>query len=143
MLAHIAREVHGVTGEVDREEQCFAAFFGFLQQRPAFFRILNGAELFAPEGFRKHFANIADDCLAALRNARARGTLPGFMEDELEPLVFLLMAMHSYTSMRYAYADDGQAKRRPDALWSAYAKLIRNGLTGGGPELVKRQDRNE
>jgi AcrR family transcriptional regulator len=132
MLAHIAAEVHGVSGEIEREERRFAAFFGFLEQHPTFFRILNEAELFAPDGFRKHFENIAESYLTALRHAHARGTLPGFAEDELEPLVFLLMAMRSYTSMRYAYTDGGQARRPPDALWSAYAKLMRHGLTGAG-----------
>jgi AcrR family transcriptional regulator len=139
MLAHIAAEVHGVTGEVQREERRFAAFFNFLQQRPAFFGILNGAELFAPEGFRKHFKNIAEDYLAALRQARARGALPGFTDEELEPLVFLLMAMRSYTSMRYAYTDDGQIRRPPDALWSAYSKLIRHGLAGADPAPGKAE----
>lgn len=141
MLAHIATEVRGISGEVEREERRFAAFFGFLQQRPAFFRILNEAELFAPQGFRQHFENIAEGYLAALHHAHARGALPGFTEEELEPLVFLLMAMRSYTSMRYAYTEGGQARRPPDALWSAYAKLMRHGLTGTSPAPDEPQKR--
>ncbi|WP_158600861.1 TetR/AcrR family transcriptional regulator [Teichococcus wenyumeiae] len=141
MLAYIAAEVQGISGEVEREERRFAAFFGFLEQRPAFFRILNEAELFAPQGFRQHFENIAESYLAALRHAHARGGLPGFAEEELEPLVFLLMAMRSYTSMRYAYTDGGQARRPPDALWRAYAKLLRHGLSGAAPGPKKRQER--
>lgn len=132
MLAHIAAELRGATDEFEREELRFRAFFGFLQRQPAFFRILNEAELFAPAGFRKHFDNIAADYAQALGRARAGGALAGFAEEEIEPLVFLLMAMRSYTSMRYAYAARGRVRPPPEALASAYAKLIRHGLSGGG-----------
>jgi AcrR family transcriptional regulator len=129
MLAHIAAQVRGVTDEFEREERRFRAFFGFLQRRPAFFRILNEAELFAPVGFRRHFENISAGYTAALRRAQSRGALSGFREEEIEPLVFLLMAMRSYTSLRYAYAG-GRVRPPPEALASAYAKLIRYGLSG-------------
>ncbi len=130
MLAHIAAEVRGAADEFEREERRFRAFFGFLQRRPAFFRILNEAELSAPAGFRQHFDNIAADYGVALERARSRGALPGFTEAEIEPLVFLLMAMRSYTSMRYAYASGGRVQAPPETLASAYSKLIRFGLSG-------------
>jgi AcrR family transcriptional regulator len=129
MLAYIAAEVRGAADEFEREERRFRAFFGFLQRRPAFFRILNEAELFAPAGFRRHFDNIAADYTAALRRAQTRGELEGFSEEEIEPLVFMLMAMRSYTSMRYAYSG-GRVRQPSEALASAYAKLIRHGLSG-------------
>lgn len=139
MLAHIAAEVRQVTDEFEREERRFRAFFGFLLRRPAFFRILNEAELFAPTGFRRHFENISAGYLTALRRARARGAFVGFSEEETEPLVFLLIAMRSYTSMRYAYAG-GRVRPPPKALASAYAKLIRYGLSGA-PASGKRAKR--
>jgi AcrR family transcriptional regulator len=141
MLAYIAAEVRGTSDEVEREERRFAAFFNFLQRRPAFFRILNEAELFAPKGFRTHFTNIADSYLTALRHAHARGALPGFTEEELEPLVFLLVAMRSYTSMRYAYTEGGGVQPPPEALRSAYSKLIRYGLSGANAGPVPMQKR--
>jgi AcrR family transcriptional regulator len=137
MLAYIAAEVRGATDEFEREERRFRAFFGFLQRRPAFFRILNEAELFAPAGFRRHFENIAADYTAALRRARTRGALAGYTDEEVEPLVFLLMAMRSYTSMRYAYSG-GRVLQPSEALASAYAKLIRHGLSGAPPVATRR-----
>lgn len=130
MLAHIAAAVGGERDEVAREERRFRAFFQFLQHRPAFFRILNEAEFFAPKGFRRHFENIATNYRRALSRARDRGALSRFTEEEVEPLVFLLMAARSYTSMRYAYAPGGRVRPPPEALVSAYVKLLRHGLAG-------------
>lgn len=132
MLAHIAAEVHGERDEVAREERRFRAFFGFLQKRPAFLRILNEAEVYAPKGFRAHLANIAADYRRALERAKARGNLPGFEEEEIEPLVFLLMAARSYTSLRYAQGPAGRVKAPPEALIRAYVKLMRHGIGGSG-----------
>ncbi|MCX8133133.1 MAG: TetR/AcrR family transcriptional regulator [Roseococcus sp.] len=132
MLAHIAAAVAGAGDEIAREERRFRAFFEFLQRRPAFFRILHEAEFFAPRGFRRHIDNIARDYRRALGRARARGALAHFTEAEVEPLVFLLMAARSYTSMRYAYAPGGKVRPPPEELVSAYLKLLRHGLDPGG-----------
>lgn len=134
MLAHIATEVRGEPDEVAREERRFRAFFAFLQKRPAFLRILNEAEVYAPKGFRAHLANIAADYRRALGRAKARGGLPGFAEDEIEPLVFLLMAARSYTSLRYAQGPAGRVKAPPESLIRAYVKLMRHGLSGSAEE---------
>ncbi len=131
MLAHIAAAVAGETDELAREERRFRAFFGFLRKRPAFLRILNEAELFAPRGFRQHFDNIAADYRRALERAQRRGALPGFEPDEIEPLVILLMAARSYASLRYAYGTGGRVKAPPESLIRAYMKLLRYGLKGG------------
>lgn len=130
MLAHIAAEVRGEPDEVAREEKRFRAFFAFLQKRPAFLRILNEAEVYAPKAFSAHLANIAADYRRALERAKARGGLPGFAEDEIEPLVFLLMAARSYTSVRYARGPAGRVKEPPESLIRAYVKLMRHGLSG-------------
>jgi len=133
MLAHIAAAVREERDEFLREEKRFRAFFAFLQKRPAFLRILNEAEVYAPRGFRQHFANIAAGYRRALERAQGRGALPGFARDEIEPLVFLLMAARSYTSLRYAQAGGGRVKAPPESLMRAYAKLIRHGLSGVAP----------
>ena len=126
MLAHIAAEVRGEHGEVAREEKRFRAFFGFLQKRPAFLRILNEAEVYAPRGFRAHLANIAADYRRALDRAHGRGDLPGFAEDEIEPLVFLLMAAPSYTSVRYAQGPAGRVKAPPESLYASQVSMVPN-----------------
>ncbi len=138
MLGHIAGEVRGERDEVAREERRFRAFFGFLQKRPAFLRILNEAAVYAPKGFRAHLANIAADYQRALERARARGALPCFAEDEIEPLVFLLIATRSYTSLRYAQGTAGRVKAPPEALIRAYVKLMRHGIAGGGTVADRR-----
>lgn len=133
MLAHIATAVGEERDEVAREEKRFRAFFEFLQRRPAFLRILNEAEFFSPKGFRRHFDNISANYRKALSRARGRGALARFTDEEVEPLVFLLMAARSYTSMRYASAKGGKVRPPPEALISAYGKLLRHGLDAAAP----------
>lgn len=130
MLDYIAAEARKSTTELEREEKRFSVFFEYLIEVPEFYRILNEAELFAPTGHREHLKNISAKYLRALKRAWAAGDLPGYEADELEAVVFVLMAARSYLSLRYAYWD-GKVKRPPDSMFRAYAKFIRFGLFGG------------
>lgn len=130
MLDYIAAEARKSATELEREEKRFSVFFEYLIEVPEFYRILNEAELFAPTGHREHLKNISAKYLRALKRAWAAGDLPGYEADELEAVVFVLMAARSYLSLRYAYWD-GKVKRPPDSMFRAYAKFIRFGLFGG------------
>jgi len=133
MLAYIAAEVGTCTNEREREERRFRAFFQYLTETPEFYRILNEAELFAPKGHREHLKNIASNYKRALERALAKGELPGYAPDELEAVVFILMAARSYLSLRYAYWD-GKVKQAPDVMLRAYAKFVNHGLFSGPHE---------
>ena len=130
MLDYIAAETRKCTIELEREEKRFSVFFQYLIEAPEFYRILNEAELFAPTGHREHLENISAKYLRALKRAWAAGDLPGYEEDELEAIVFVLMAARSYLSLRYAYWD-GKVKQPPESMFRAYGKFIRHGLFGG------------
>ncbi len=130
MLDYIAAEARKCANEREREEKRFSVFFKYLIEVPEFYRILNEAELFAPTGHREHLKNISSKYLRALKRAWVAGGLPGYEEDELEPIVFVLMAARSYLSLRYAYWE-GKVKQPPESMFRAYAKLIRHGIFGG------------
>ena len=69
-------------------------------------RILNEAELFAPQGYQIHLDNIAAAYIRILKRGRAvPATLDDFSDPELEVffIVNILMGARGYLSRRYAY----------------------------------------
>ena len=66
MLDHIGRSLaHDLTG-AEREEARFRAFFDYLNEHPAFYRILYEAEIFAPDAHDEHFRILVDGYKARL-----------------------------------------------------------------------------
>lgn len=127
MLAHIRECARAGQTVIEKEELGFRGFFSFLRQNPHFFRILNEAESFAPEGYRAHLDQVAQGYVKFLSGARARGALPAFAERELEVIAFALMAARSYLAWRYVYGEEKHADV-PDWVVKAYMKLVTNGL---------------
>ena len=132
LLNYVTEQVAAVADPVLREEWRLAAWFNFLRIHPEFFRILNEAEVFAPEVFRRHVTAFGEGYLRALQRARHRGELTGFEPQELEPLAYILLAARVYLTSRYV---QGGASV-PEFALSAYTKLIRHGLFAGKPEGI-------
>ena len=99
----------------------FRAFFDFLTQAPGFLRILNEAEIFAPEGHRRHLDNIARNYVGLFRRGRAAGEIGAFTDEELEVVAHIFMGARGYLGQRYA----GHTAGAPAHVMSAYSKLIR------------------
>ncbi|MGV6876013.1 TetR/AcrR family transcriptional regulator [Pseudochelatococcus sp. B33] len=129
MLDFIRKEVSPPGSELDREMQRFDAFFKFLVAKPQFYRVLNEAELFAPAGYQKHFANLTNNYNLAFAKAHARGEMPDYDDQELEVLVAILMAIKGNLGQRYAYAN-GKVSPIPDFVRRTYEKLIKRGIFG-------------
>lgn len=127
LLDHVKAELAGCTTEPEREERRLRAYFSFLYQNPEFYRILNEAEIFAPDAHRAHFELVAGGYIRDLQRDRERGDLPGFDAHEIEVLAFILMAARSYLSLRYAEAG---RSREPVPEWviQTYLKFVRHGL---------------
>ncbi len=107
----------------------------FIREVPEFLRILNEAELFAPNGYQKHLDNISSAYVRILKRARQAGTIDDFSDEEFEAVVHMFMGARGYLSRRYSY-QDGAATAVPDHVISAYRKLITRGLfvQSGGSE---------
>src|SRR6476661_6968182 len=54
MVDFIAARAGGLPPGADRETERFRAFFDFVREVPEFLRILNEAEVFAPNGYQRH-----------------------------------------------------------------------------------------
>jgi AcrR family transcriptional regulator len=114
------------TSEEEREIERCKAFFEVLMEVPEFFRIQNEAELFAPEGYRKHTESVIAGYVRALRRGFDADDPDGYTDDELEVVAHVLLGARACLGKRYANLDDDKAV--PDHVISAYSKLMRRGL---------------
>lgn len=129
MLAHVKQSALGGHSFAELEDRSFRGFFDYLAQTPHFFRILNEADVFAPKGHAQHFEMVSERYLRFLRQSHGNGEFPGFREDELETIVFILIAARTYLAMHYVFDEDGH-KPLPEAVAETYLKFVRYGLEG-------------
>ncbi|MBE0623331.1 MAG: TetR/AcrR family transcriptional regulator [Burkholderiales bacterium] len=132
MLAHIKKCARGGANFAEIENNGFRGFFSFLKETPHFFRILNEAESFAPSGHKQHFDNVARKYLHLFQRLKRDGAFPAYTEDELEVVVFVLMAARSYLALRYIYGKE-QNTDLPEWVADTYMKFIRYGMEGVPP----------
>jgi AcrR family transcriptional regulator len=147
MLAFIRKSALGGHSFAELEEGSFLAFFSFLNENSQFLRILNGAEMFAPQGHKKHFDTVSKQYMRFLRHSLQNGEFPAYRDDELEVIVYMLMAARSYLAMRYMF-DDGRKNELPEAVTQTYMKFVRYGLEGvppqnPGADAKKRKKKNQ
>lgn len=127
MMAHIRQCASPGKTVLEKEELGFRGFFAFLRENPNFFRILNEAESFAPQGYQAHLDQVARGYVKFFNSARKRGQLPDFDERELEAIAYVLMAARSYLAWRYVYGEE-KHDDVPNWVVSAYMKLVAGGL---------------
>jgi AcrR family transcriptional regulator len=127
MVDFIAERAGALPPGADRETERFRAFFDFVREVPEFLRILNEAEVFAPNGYQRHLDNIATAYVRRLKRERSAGQVEDYTDQELEVIVHILMGARGYLSRRYAYTE-GSAHAVPDYVISAYEKLLGSGL---------------
>ncbi|MFG1210235.1 TetR/AcrR family transcriptional regulator [Xanthobacter flavus] len=132
MLRFIRERTRHDAPESAREADRFRAFFDYLKEVPEFLRILNEAELFAPEGYRQHIKTIAGSYARVLRRGRDKGEVQRFTDKEIEVIVHMFMGARGYLSQCYAYADHA-VTAVPDYVMSAYGKLLAGGLFTDAP----------
>ena len=124
MFEKIQIAAEGAPSDELREEASMRAYFEFFQQEPDFYRILYEAETFAPAAFRAHVDTVALNYARVLHRARTRGEVTAFTKREIDSVVFMLMGIRHYLSMRHSRK--GRRDRpMPEWITKAYMKLIR------------------
>lgn len=134
MLAHIKQCASGGTNYTEIEERVFRGFFSFLEKTPHFSRILNEAESFAPVGHKQHFENVSKKYLHLFHRSKLEGEFPNYSEEELEVVVFILLAARSYLALRYVNGTE-QKNSLPEWVAKTYMKFVRFGLEGVPPPV--------
>lgn len=127
MLAFVGRKITGSKNIMEVEERGFRAFFDYLLLNPGFFRILNEAELFAPEAFQFHFRRTIDLYVESLSRAALSGEIRRFRGEELETLAYILTSARSYLYLRYV-KNGGGAVTIPEHVVQTYLGFVRSGL---------------
>lgn len=135
MLAHIKERARGGEGFAEIESHGFLGFFSFLKEQPHFFRVLNEAESFAPTGHKKHFENVARKYLGLFQRLKRDGEFAAYTEEELEVIVYILMAARSYLALRYVYGKE-RNDELPNWVANTYMKFVRYGLEGVPPQAA-------
>ena len=126
LLDYIRLNVSHIKGEAEKEDARFRAFFQFLIEMPQFMRILNEAQVFAPDGYEKHIYAVLKNYTRTLQKA---GVGADLSDNELQVMVHIMMGLRSYLSMTYSYTD--KTVHLPEsAVYSTYSKLMRSGLFG-------------
>lgn len=133
MRAHVRQTARVGKDFREREELSFRSFFSFLDQTPHFFRILNEAESFAPKAHGAHIGAVARGYQRFLAHASQSGEIVGYSAQDLEVVVYILMAARSYLALRYARAD-GKPADVPERVVRAYMRFVLFGLQGVEPE---------
>jgi AcrR family transcriptional regulator len=127
MIAFIQERTTAAAPRGEKETEGLRAFFEFLRVVPEFLRILNEAEVFAPNGYQRHLDNIATAYVRSLKRGRSAGDVDDYTDQELEVIVHILMGARSYLCRRYAYTE-GSTHAVPEYVISAYEKLLGSGL---------------
>lgn len=128
MLEHIGRSMSRDLTGAAREEARFRAFFDYLNEHPAFYRILYEAEIFAPESHDEHFRILVAGYKGALDRAAARGEIQGYSPQELETVIYMLLSARAYLAMRYVHDGKGGTGPLPGHVIDAYVKFVTRGL---------------
>lgn len=128
LLAHIRGRIDDSVTGIDREKQRIEAYFDFCRKTPGFLRVLNEAEVFAPEAFHKHIRRFQDGYRRSLIRSHSRGEIAGWELEEIDVLVFMLMGLRSYMTMLYQYEYIDPRKSNIESMIGIYAKLLKNGL---------------
>jgi AcrR family transcriptional regulator len=137
MMAHIKKRALGGHNFAELEERSFAGFFAYLHKTPQFLRLLNGAEMFAEVGHKKHFDAVSTQYIHFLRHSLEAGEFPAYHEDELEAIAFMLMAARSYLAMHYVFGEGGEQRELPESVAQTYMKFVLYGLEGVPPAEEK------
>jgi AcrR family transcriptional regulator len=126
VMAAVRERTSEDQSEEQREVERCRAFFDVLKEVPEFFRILNEAEMFAPEAYTAHIDGIVAGYVRALKRGFDPNDSDGYTDEELEVIVHVLLGARACLGKRYAKPGDDETV--PEYVMSAYSKLMRRGL---------------
>ncbi len=128
LLDYIRENVDRNASGVELERQRMASSFAFFAENPGFLRVLNEAEVYAPNAFREHVRKFASVYEKGLRKQMENGELRSFSEAELKTIVYILMGARSYLMMQASYSDETFDEEKASGFLSTYVKLLEGGL---------------
>ena len=111
---------------VEAEKRGLAAYFGFVNEHPKWYRIIRQAEFVDAAAFQKYYFRLVSGYQRGLRAAMERGEI---QSTDPETLAFCLMGVADLIGMRWPYWT-GQAI--PRHVFDAMMRFIEHGITPVG-----------
>lgn len=127
MLDHVREATRGSASFLEMEQRGFRAFFDHLATNPWYIRVETEAAVWSPESYARHFSDLSERYVRAMRHSKAAGELQAYGEHEFPILAFIFMAARHYLSTRYVLSKDGTV-RLPSYAVETYLDLVRHGL---------------
>lgn len=127
MLETISTAVRESRSLEEIERRGLTANFHYLSRHPELDRIMNEAELFAPEAFACYVGMIQERYIRSLIRSRDRGDMRDFTDAQIETIAALLTGARSYLLRLYARKGGGM---RPldEAQVEIYLDVFLNGI---------------
>jgi len=122
----------------ERQDVLLVAFDDFIQENPAFYRVLTEAEVFAPKAYRVYVADNVEWFIQHFSADRRRGEFDAIREQQLEVIAFILMASHHYLNMRFSNWM-GEVTRMPSWAVETFRDFVRGGMmsVNGRQDLIE------
>jgi AcrR family transcriptional regulator len=93
------------TTRAEQERLGFQAYFTFVSEHPALYRVMRQAEFVCPDTLHYHYEKIAEGYVGALRGAMKRGEVS---KGDPEIMAWALMGMGELLGLRLVLWGDGQ-----------------------------------
>lgn len=124
LLSYIKAHTEDSATGLERERQRLVAYFDFCRRTPGWLRVLNEAEVFAPDAFHRHVKRMYAGYIRSLKRSLQRDEIEGVSEDDLGAIAFMLMGMRSYMTMLYQYKYIDRNEASIERLIDIYCRLI-------------------
>lgn len=129
MVEFIAEHVRSEGSLLAKERGRIRGFLKFLRTHRGFYRVLQEAEIFAPEAHREHMQNMVSGYVRALRHDIGPEGGTALASVDLEAIALMLLGARGYLAMRY-FSGDEPSDREVEHLVDAYMRLVDGGIFG-------------
>lgn len=126
MRRHLSAAIDGLEHRVDMEKTGFEAFFSWVSEHRALYKLVREAEFVDPEIYRWHYDTLAEGYTEGLKAAMDRGEVAADMDPGV--VAHVLMGIAEFLGGRWVIVDHRQptAEELSDVM-----EFVRRGLGGG------------
>lgn len=127
MRRHLSAAIDGMDNRVEMERAGFEAFFSWVSEHRALYKLVREAEFVDREIYRWHYDTLAEGYSRGLRQAMERGDIAGDVDANV--MAHVLMGIAEFLGGRWVIVDERQptADELADVI-----EFIRRGLGTGG-----------
>lgn len=106
MRRHLSTATDGLENRVDMERAGFEAFFEWVSEHRALYKLVREAEFVDPEIYRWHYDTLAEGYTRGLREAMGRGDIAGDVDPNV--VAHVLMGIAEFLGGRWVIVDHRQ-----------------------------------